>query len=653
MEAKNIISLKQLLRNWVFWLIIITGLAIVIRAIPGWTNAAWGCDFGIYFGLTKSVAIQGELFPNYVGWGSSYNYFPVLYAVNTFAQWITGLDVLDIMPKLTPIFGGLTIPIFYFICYELLKDKKMALLSSLILAVLPFHVYQLSHSSPLTIGHFFMILSLYLFIKFRQNNMYAFALAISTILLVMSHHLTTYFYLISLIFILFFENASRDKWVKTIRKDVAYVFLTSIFVFAYWALVATTVYEGFMKNGLSIAGIKLGSNFTIILFYVLFFSSFLIAKKVRKLSLYFINKKEDAEGALSKSIYWLVNKMNPLIKKPEPSIKSRLYLFTITMIICIGSLAYFTTTPLPWTGFALKINALILTIPLLIAISFSVAGFRYTCHIKNGFFIRGWLIAIIASFVYSMVSKNTTLFPHRHFEYLMYPLAILAVFGIGGIFSDPHYKASLSKLFEKIDTFVLYRKRKISFSRNKRIAFLLFLIIFSSSLALSTYSSHEALGQSTEIITKEDINAIGWITKNVSRNDTIIASDHRLERLAEANGFNTSNDETVNLWEAENISEYIDELMGIGRSRTRIDYIIIDSIMKNNEVHIGPSRGLFRTKHMTNETWTGGYDKFNDTLFNLVYRNESASVNPDTLEPTSWAEVYKVNWTYIETEYFN
>ena len=54
-------------------------------------------------------------------------------------------------------------------------------LSSLILAVLPFHVYQLSHSSPLTMGHFFMVLCLYLFIKFRQNSYYAFALAISTI----------------------------------------------------------------------------------------------------------------------------------------------------------------------------------------------------------------------------------------------------------------------------------------------------------------------------------------------------------------------------------------------------------------------------------------------------------------------------------------
>lgn len=641
------------MKNWVFWLVLITGLAIVIRAIPGWLNAAWGCDFGIYFGLTKSVATQGEIFPDYIGWGSSYNYFPVLYAVNTFAHWITGLDVLTIMPKLTPLFGGLAVLVFYFVCYELLKDRKIALLSTLVLAVLPFHVYQLSHASPLTMGHFFMMLSMYLFIKFRQNNLYAFALAISTILLVMSHHLTTYFYLISLIFILFFENASRDKWVETLKKDIAYVFLTSIFVFSYWALVATTVYESFMRSGINIGGIKLGANLTIVLFYVLFFSSFGIARLIRKYKYFIEEKRKETTNIFLKKVFWFLWKADPFVKKPEPTIKSRVYLFFIVLVICIGTLTMFTYVPLPWTGFALTLNSVILTIPLLVAFSFGVTGFRYTCHIKNGFFIRGWLIAILTSFLYSMVAKSTAFYPHRHFEYLMYPLAILTVFGIGGIFSDPHYKISLSKFKEKIDLFVNYRQRNIRCSQKKRIAFLSVFIIFTASLGLSAYSSHEALGQSTEKITTEDINAIEWITGNVSRNSSLIASDHRLERLMEANGFNTADDETVYLWEAENISEYIGELMGIGRTRTKITHIIVDEIMKNNEVHIGPANGIFRTKHMTNETWTGGYDKFKDKAFTLVYRNESTNVDSTTLESVSWAEIYEVNWTYIENEFFN
>jgi len=256
----NIIAkLKGLHKNWVFWLILITSLAIIIRSIPGWIYEAWGCDFGIYFGITNSMVQTRELFPPYVGWGNSYNEFPISYLINALAHWATGIDVQTIMLKLTPIFGGLTIFVFYFLVYELTKNRKISLLSALFLAVLPFHVYQTSHASPLTIGHFFMILSMYLFVKYRKNNKYAIPLAISTILLVMSHHLTTYFYLISLVFIIFVENVTVKEWTGTFKKDLLYLFLTSILIFSYWALIAKTVYENFMISGFYLGNIRVES----------------------------------------------------------------------------------------------------------------------------------------------------------------------------------------------------------------------------------------------------------------------------------------------------------------------------------------------------------------------------------------------------------
>jgi hypothetical protein len=81
MHLDLISKLKKLSRNWVFWLIVITSFAIFIRSIPAWTNAAWGADFGIYYGLTNSLVRTGELFNQYSGWGGSYQYFPVLYSV--------------------------------------------------------------------------------------------------------------------------------------------------------------------------------------------------------------------------------------------------------------------------------------------------------------------------------------------------------------------------------------------------------------------------------------------------------------------------------------------------------------------------------------------------------------------------------------------
>ena len=95
-------KLAGIAKSWVFWLIVVTGIAIILRSLPAWTNAAWGNDFGIYYGLTNSFVESGELINDYVGWGSSYQYFPVLYTVTGIAHWITGIDVLVIMPKSYP-----------------------------------------------------------------------------------------------------------------------------------------------------------------------------------------------------------------------------------------------------------------------------------------------------------------------------------------------------------------------------------------------------------------------------------------------------------------------------------------------------------------------------------------------------------------------
>ena len=126
---------KKLLHNWIFLVIIITAIAILLRALPALINVAWGCDFGIYYGLTNSFINSGDLYAETSVWGGAYQYFPVLYAITGLAHWLTGIDILTLMPKLVPVFGGLSICIFYFIVYELLKDRKKALLSSLFLSM--------------------------------------------------------------------------------------------------------------------------------------------------------------------------------------------------------------------------------------------------------------------------------------------------------------------------------------------------------------------------------------------------------------------------------------------------------------------------------------------------------------------------------------
>jgi hypothetical protein len=510
---------------------------------------------------------------------------------------------------------------------------------------MPFHVYQTSHASPLTMGHFFMMLSLYLFLKYRQNTKYIIPLLISTMLLIMSHHLTTYFYLISLIGIVFVENASVKEWTLTLKKDVFYILTTSVLIFAYWAFVAKTVYESFMQ-GFSIGGIRLESIYIIVIFYVVLAFLFGIGVRViRRLSDYIIKIKASVKSTIKKFFVKIIWYIYPFVKKKWPSARSRVLIFLLVLIVILGGMFYFSIFEMPWVGFSFNNLSIVYALPFAVAIAFGVAGFRYTWYIKNGLFIRGWIFVLAASFIVMLVTNNTRMYPHRHPEYLMAPLALIIVYGIGGIFFDPFYKGLLSKLKSKKDLYVSYASCKLKIPQKNRLVQLSVILILVASLASTTYVVHKALEASDERITQEDISTIEWMSENLNKNNSMIASDHRLARMVESEGFNTTKDETINIWESENLDEYIDELIGVGKNHSRITHIIVDDIMKNEVVHV--HFGII--KYMTNETWNASYEKFKYQPFERIYRNETVELNLDTLEPVHWAEVYRVNWTYIES----
>jgi len=608
-----VFNLKSVTRSWFFWLLVITGIAIFLRSIPGWLNAAWGCDFGIYYGLTNSFVESKELFNLYSGWGSSYQYFPVLYAITGVAHFITGIDVLILMPKIAPIFGGLSVLIFYFIVYELLGDRKIAILSCLFLAVLPFHVYQTSQAAPMTMGHFFIMLSMYLFIKYRQNVKYVIPLFISTVLLIMSHHLTTYFYLISLIGIVFVENFSRKDWTLTVKLDVSYIVVLCGLVFSYWIFVATPVYESFMKAGITFGPFILGSNFTIVLFYMLFFSCF--------------------------GVIWLRRRLNLFFAEGETGGRYSILKFSLTFVICLGIMCVYLFFNLPGTNFSFTPLSVLYAVPLLLVFGLGVVGFRYTRLIKNGFFIRGWIVAILLSFIFGFVTNSNVILPHRHLEYLMVPLSIVSVYGLIEIF-NLNYKSLLnfkSRYFHfniSLDGFF----RKTGFVHKKPLVYLsLVVFVLVASNAASVYSFYTALNVSYEGISNENLSITEWMKKNLDKNCSVIASDHRLSRMAESAGFNTTIDLTEVMWHTENLSDYVDELKGVQMNYSKITHVIIDDVMRERVVN--PRFKL--AFYMTNES----YEKFLNQPFELVYRNASYNRN---LEEVHWAEIFMVNWTYID-----
>lgn len=592
MRQKFISKLRALANNWAFWLILITGVAIFIRLLPALLNAAWGCDFGIYYGLTNSFVENKALFNQYDGWGSTYQYFPVLYAITGMAHWATGIEVLSILPKLAPIFGGLTITILYFIVFELMKNRRVALLSAMLLAIATFHVYQTSHAAPLTVGHFFMLLSMYFFIKYIKKKEFIVPLLASTFLLILSHHLTTYFYIISITFMLFASIASKQSTKKTNLHILAYVSIVSVLAFGYWAFVAKPVFYSFMQGNMFLPPYQI-----ILLYYVFLYGG----------SLAFLMKKKYA---------------GDLFSFPQFEIISRKTKIVVFFIILLALSSYATIMGIPGVYIKITPLALFYSLPMLLLVSLSLAGFSDLKKTNGGIFIRGWSIALFLSFLYSLSSAN--FFPDRHLEYLIVPLCIPAAIVVKDML-ERHKEQDIKKASLRLFQPVLKHPHI-----NVMAAIAVGIMCVSNMMV--AYPTIDALNSIDERVSQPCINTFEWMEGNVS-NVSIVASDHRLSMILWAEGFNITYGETNHTWTAENATACFSELKELN-----VTHIVIDDIMRETVINID----IGKYYHMSNES----YEKFISEPFELIYRN--ATVNGID-EELHWVEVYKVNKSYFGT----
>ena len=563
-------------------LIIISICAIIIRSIPGWLYPAWGSDYGIYFGITQDFLDHPQLFQPYSGWGTSYVYFPVLYVMTALMQGLTGLPLDVVMPRMAPVFGGLTIPILYLTVRDLFNNRKVALLSAAFLAANPFQIYETSHAAPLTVGHFFMALSILFFVKYRKDRFWTGPLYVSTVLLIGSHHLTTYFYLLFLIAVILYRNLREKEWTPHFREDLFYFFTTVTLTFSYWILIATPVFRADFESALHM------DPWVIIgIFYILTGAIFVAIPYLRSWPRF---------RALVK---W---------KLSWPTPKEDVFKVAVIAGCCCAFTLFFSFHHIYGTGFIFLPSSTLFLLPIFITLGIAAAGYRYLDRFPERAFIKAWFLAISASFVFAVVTHNTAIYSFRHLEYMAYPLSVMAAVGVW----------EMRRYLKKEN---LRQLLTVSIGS---------LLVISAVTAYGVQSSTMGFEES---ISNEAMGAANWMKGNVSTNQTV-ASDHRLSQILWAKGFRVTSDDAYVMWFTDNWTNAYDELNSTGKNYGRIGFVFIDDIMKDKGIQSGNNE---TPRPMTNES----YEKFSRPPFDLLYRSESESGQ-------KWAEVYSVNWSYIE-----
>ena len=285
-------------------------------------------------------------------------------------------------------------------------------------------------------------------------------------------------------------------------------------------------------------------------------------------------------------------------------------------------------TGIPGVHIQLTPIAVAYSIPMILLASFSLAGFSNLKEKTNGHLIQGWILSLIGSFLFSMLS--TKLMPDRHLEYLIVPLCIPAALSIHFLIKNQTIQ-TVKPLFTNRNVIDLHRSLK-SHIQTIAIPIIVGSLVIANTMA--AYPTIDALDSIDERVSDPCISVMEWMNGNVS-NTSVIASDHRLSMLCWANGYNITYGETNTTWYSNNISTCFAEL-----EQLNITHILIDDIMRTKVVNVDVGKYY----HMSNTS----YEKFKEDPFTLMYRN--ATMN-DQNEEIHWIELYKINYSKVPDSY--
>ena len=627
-------------KNVFIYLVLIALVAIFIRLIPTFGNYGWGNDFGIYYTILQDYVRKGSVMTTYPSpWGGAgYGDFPVMYITIFSLSSMTGISVRELLMTVPQILGGLTVVLIFYIAEYLTKDLRIALLSAFLLAVDPIQAFQTSMSSILVFGHFFGLLTVLFAIKYIDRKIYIFPFFVSSALLIMSHELSTFMYLIGTVGIFLFYKIKYDD--NKPLKFLLPLYIFSIAMFSYWYLVASKTIL-FISNGF----LGIPAWFIIPAYFALLTLLFTVPS---------MNIKNILNYILDRTIY--------LHERKPINVKTAVI---VTSIIAGTALAI-----TPFYSRFMSYASILVFLPLVGIAELIGIGFVFLSRKKYSTFLLGWIISLSIFLFYSIITRNSALLPGRFFEYLVEPMSIVEAIGVLGLLESYniidtswdsaskkskdkkwwkggiHYWKSTNHSFrEERRRFVVYLRSHSSsrYKLNIVLPAILILVILSSASTVYTVGN-TVTPSHNQSISMNDYAAANWTVLHVNKNFSV-ATDHTIGILVEGMNESSSFEYTRYLWNSTNYSLIVPELLGkyynTSLNYTPNMFVLIDSSMLSGGVwgYNGLNNPSEPPIYINNASFT----KFFSSYFNPVYLNFTSR--------TKWSIVFEVNWTAIDIHF--
>jgi len=468
-------------------------LGVVVRFLPLGRFVVWGSDTGEYAVLTSRLLESGTIVLGYNGWGFGYPYFPGMFLLTGATQMLAGIPAFDALLWVTPVAGALSVMMIALIAFRAFGDIRAGLVAGGFLAVNTPSAFSTSHAMPGTLGDMLALMCILLLLKALEKRAALVALVFSTMALVMTHHLSTFFVLMPVLLALLVRELLRVKWdVARTRVEGGYaVFLLSV-TLLFWYAYAVPFRERVIPEGFNTSP------------WVMLVLAYLALLLIPGLVL--LRRRLSPTG---------------MYRPVFPSFRRVAIMYALFIAVGVSILAGTALLTMPGTNINVDDRAAYWFTPQLLLIGISMAGSAWAEYSREGMFIWAWLGALTAIFLLGAATNNHVLIPYRMTQYIIEPLAVFA--GAGAIFLHDQWNG-------KGD-----RRKAVALGSAIAVTFLL--------SAATAYPPREIIGGFEEGTDADEMDSVHWL-RTGEGNAELLATDHRMSSIVWGYaGINTSWDD--------------------------------------------------------------------------------------------------------------
>lgn len=536
-------------RETLFWLGAAGALAVFLSLAPYLSFSLFGSDSGEYFRLTSALVTSGHLPTGaaYIGWGTAYPDFPGIFLLAGSGVGALGMSPFDALTIIIPVVAALSFFPLFLLFRKLFPHDEVALLGAAFAAVMMPRVFSIAHPAPLALGDFLCVAALWMFVESRRDVRWYLPLGLTGGALIVTHHLSTFFFVLSALGgLLLLELWRPGLWSRRFpTRELVFIGGISTATLAYWfygthAFVTTVLGPGL--GGSALAG------------FLPLVAGALIAVVVVGLIV------RARRGAFRPRRAWV----------RLPTDRSLVRDSAILFAVIFGGIAIVVFVPLPGTNQLTTPAAILWFIPVFL-IGILTAGSRRTPALSRlGPFSLTWTAALglgaaltlLVTYLASSSSVVEAIPASRYAEYILIPVGLLAAIGAARLVVRAGDRAG----------------------RRAIVAASAALIVLVAANAAIVYPPQTDFGGFQEGYTVADSGLWMWAGtagSGVPVNQ-VVASDHRLSSaIFGFDGNRATWGSTPGLFTGSNWSVAEAELRSSPAPHTNypIAYVVVDSVM--------------------------------------------------------------------------